>query len=156
MPKFKTAYGNNPRQKFATRGPSRTHQSEVAQCDINTIMSKYEKTGILSHTTSFEPHFADFTDTPTDYQESMNAVIEADEMFSQLPAKIRRRFHNNAGAFIDFAADPDNADEMVRLGLAKKPAEPAISAKADHTPQKPKEPSKAPPKPAEGEKPTEE
>lgn len=115
---FRTAYGEKFRQPFETTGPSRAHQSFKAECDINTIMQRYEKTGILEHRNNFQGQYGDFTDTPSDYQESLNIVLAADEMFSTLPAGVRRRFHNDAGAFIDFAGNPQNRDELVKLGLA--------------------------------------
>jgi len=147
MPEFRTAYGESFRQIFETTGPSATHQASKAECDVNTIMAKYQKTGVLEHRNSFEGQYADFTDTPADYQESLNAVLLADEMFASLPSTMRRRFHNDAAAFIEFVGNPDNAETLVELGLAHapkaapeaQPASPAPKAK-----EKPTPPSAAP------------
>jgi len=137
--RFKTAYGNNPRKQFQTSGPSLTQTSFQRECDINTIMARFEKTGVLEHRNNFQGQYADFTNTPGDYHEAMNAVLEADEMFGSLPARVRARFHNDAGAFLDFVGNPDNADEMVKLGLATarqvapqvlEPSDPPRSKKA--------------------------
>jgi len=117
-PVFKTAYQPSQRYYAPLHGKSLTHQSMAAECDINTIMKKYEKTGVLEHRNRFEGAYGDFSNVPESYHESMNAVIAAEEMFSTLPARVRRRFHNDPGAFIDFATNPDHAQDMIDLGLA--------------------------------------
>ena len=116
---FRTAYGERFRVPFSTDPRSLTHQSEAAACDINAIMAKYEKTGILEHRNTFSGQYGDFTDLPQDYHASMNAVLEAREMFDTLPAAVRRRFSNGPGVFLDFVADKSNGDELVRMGLAE-------------------------------------
>lgn len=118
---FRTAYGPRTPVRFATTGVSLTHQSMAKECDINEIMSKWQKTGILEHRNSFEGHYGDFTNLPMDYSASMNAVIEAETMFNTLPSSIRRKFGNDPGSFIDFVADPKNKDQLIEMGLAKKP-----------------------------------
>lgn len=141
---FITAYGPKKRVIFNTAGPSLTHQSMKKECDINGIMARFEKTGILEHRNRFEGSYGDFTQTPNDYHESMNAVIAANDMFMTLPAKIRKRFQNDPGAYLDFVTDPDNIDEMVKLGLATKRPQEAVIDDPDPTPQKkPNGPSEA-------------
>jgi phage internal scaffolding protein len=145
MPSFRKAYDKSSRYTFSTTGPSLTHQSMAPECDINTIMKKYEKTGILEHRNNFEGQYADFTNTPSDYHESMNAVIAADEMFQTLPSGVRRRFHNDPGYFLDFVGNPANQDEIIKLGLATRVPEPDLVDPATPTPKKASTPSKAAP-----------
>jgi len=139
--KFLTAYGAKKPVRFATDPVSMTHQSEAPQCDINTIMLKYQKTGVLNHVNRFEGRYADLTATPTDYHESMNAVLAAQEMFEALPSSIRKRFHNDPGAYVEFVSNPENAEEMIRLGLATA-RQGASDVIEDPTP--PKKPKAAP------------
>lgn len=134
------------RVQFSTTGVSLTHQSMKRECDINAIMSKWQKTGILEHRNNYQGQYGDFTNTPQDYQESMNQVLAAQEMFESLPSSVRRRFGNDPGAFLDFVADPDNLDEMKKMGLTKaetsliedegspKPAKPVTKPKGESTP----------------------
>lgn len=147
MPKFKTAYASRSRVHPLLNPKSLTHQSMAPECDINGIMKKYERTGILEHRNNFQGQYGNFIDGPADYHEAMNAVIEADEMFQTLPAGIRRRFHNDAGAFLEYANDPDNAEDMVRMGLAERrepdPAPPTPKTK----PSASKPPSSEPAEP---------
>lgn len=120
MTQFKTAFGKKERVTFETVGPSAAHQEFREECDINNVMKKYERTGILEHRNRFEGSYGNFLDIPSDYHEAMGAVLEAEEMFMSLPSKVRKRFHNDAGAFVDFATNPDNQDELISLGLATK------------------------------------
>lgn len=133
-----------PRVQFSTTGPSLTKQSHMKECDINLIMAKWEKTGILEHRNTHEGSYGDFTSAPGDYQESLNAVLDAETMFSELPSKIRRRFGNDPGQFLDFVQDPDNADEMVSLGLSDGPSKDEV-LEDPPTPPKPAKTAPTPP-----------
>jgi len=98
-------------------GPSRTKQSFSRECDINGIMARYEKTGVIEHVQSFSGRYGDFLGFES-YHEACNKVIAAREMFQSLPARVRSRFDNDPGRFVDFASDPENLDELRELGLA--------------------------------------
>lgn len=141
---FKTAYQSHDRETFTCDPVSLTHQSMSAECDVNLIMARFEKTGILEHRNTFEGQYGDFTELPQDYHESMNAVIAANDMFSTLPATVRKRFANDPGLFLDFVADPNNKTELEKMGLAKAPIVELIDA--DDTPPPPA--PKAAPAPA--------
>jgi len=146
VPQFRTAY--QPHQRYPTilDAKSLTHQAMAPECDINTIMKKYEKTGVLEHRNRFQGAYGDFTSVPQDYHESMNAVIAAEEMFSTLPARIRRRFHNDPGAFIDYATNPENGPELVAMGLATSRETQGSSDDVIEPPAKPKAPPQSPAK----------
>lgn len=95
----------------------KTKQSFTAQCDVNTIVKRWEATGAPSHVARGEPHYGDYSNV-TDYQTAVRAVHGAEAMFAALPAKLRDRMGNNPAEFIRFVGDPANADELVELGLA--------------------------------------
>jgi len=95
----------------------RTKQSMKDECDINLIMKKFEKTGILPDMIKENPQYGDFSE-PIEYRESLEIVRHAKEQFENLSAKVRARFDNNPEAFLEFATNPENAKEMVDLGLA--------------------------------------
>jgi len=106
-----------------------TKQSFRDECNINNILAKYQKTGLLEFVNKNQPQYADFTGF--DFMNAMNTVAKANEMFEQLPASVRKRFNNEPGEFMAFVDDAANTDEAVRLGLATKrepaPLEPALS-----------------------------
>jgi phage internal scaffolding protein len=96
----------------------RTKNSFVNECDINSIMAKYEKTGILpTMNMRGTPMYGDFTNLPS-YQEACNIVLKAQEQFDSLPMDIRERFNNEPDKFMEFVNDSKNEEEMIKMGLA--------------------------------------
>lgn len=108
--------GEGPHVAF---GKSLTRQSEAEACDINVIMRRYEKTGILPE--GVEGFFADVSNIG-DYRAVQEKLEVGKEIFYQLPAVEREKFRNDVGTFLDFAADPGSVPELVRLGLLPKSA----------------------------------
>lgn len=129
---FKTRFAKNPRLKISFPAQGRTKQSFKDECDINNIMKKFQRTGQLPDMIRKEPRYGDFAD-PVDFQDSMNLVIFAQEQFDALPAHVRERFANQPVRFLEFATNPANAEELVKMGLATKrepkPSPEPISAK---------------------------
>lgn len=106
------------RKTFKTVGESLTHQSMAPECDINRIMLKWQKTGVIEHRNEFQGQYGDFSEVPT-YQEAMDKVIRGQEVFMTLPSTVRKQFENDPGQFLEFATDPKNHDQMVEMGLAE-------------------------------------
>lgn len=106
-----------PRKETRTKpkGKSRTRQSHAAECDINNIIKKFQKTGALDHVAKHGPIYGDVT--AITYHEAQNLVIEADEMFHDLPSSVRAKFENDPRQFMDFVQDDENLEEMSELGL---------------------------------------
>lgn len=98
--------------------PSKTKQSFREECDINNILKKFAATGQINHLRD-NPQYADFS-TVEDYQHALSTVLLAQDQFAGLSAQVRDRFANDPNKFLQFMSDPQNATEMVKLGLAKK------------------------------------
>lgn len=128
-------------------GESLTHQSMAEQTDINYIMAKYEKSGVIQHLNRYQGQYGDFGDVPG-YHEALQRVMDADDMFMSLPASIRDRFGNDPAKFIDFATDKSNLEEMRKMGLAPQPSAPSerSSLGEGDDGKAPKEPKKPEPK----------
>lgn len=105
---------NNP--KSATR----THKSFAKDADINNIMGKYAKTGILVDPLKVDmgrqPRFGDFSDIP-DFGHTLNRIKQAQDDFMTLPAAVRAKFNNNVENLLHFLADPKNIKEAVSLKI---------------------------------------
>jgi phage internal scaffolding protein len=95
--------------------PSLAQQQFKDECDINTILDRFNVTGQLP-VSPLQPQFGDFSGI-RDYQTALNAVLDAQESFDALPARIRERFANDPAAFVDFCLDVANRDEMKAMGL---------------------------------------
>lgn len=101
-----------------------TDQSFAAECDINTIMARYQSTGELPIINQSEAQWLDVTEM--EFQDHMNFMVEARNMFDELPSKIRDRFGNDPGAFLGFASDEANRTELAHMGLLTPEATEAI------------------------------
>lgn len=105
---------------------SLTRQEFLDECDINSLMAKYEKTGILPNSVNGNvPQYLDVTDIP-DYRTTLDMLNEASAAFMALPAVVRKEFDNDPIQFVEFAKDPENLPQMRTWGLA--PPEPAPEA----------------------------
>ena len=107
--------------------PSMTQQHFAADCDINNILARFQETGVAD--LSLIGRHGCFADVASavDYHEAQNLIAQAKEVFLDLPFKVRERFGNDPGRFLDFVDhldDPDNLAEARKLGLLK-PQEPS-------------------------------
>jgi len=103
-----------------TGDPGKTDQSEAKDCDINNIVATYHKTGVLPNQRGLGL-FADVSDAPS-YQDALQTVINAENAFMALDAKIRKRFDNDASQMLSFLEDANNREEAIALGMIDPPA----------------------------------
>lgn len=106
--------------KLMFKGPrskSLTQQQFKNSVNINTIMAKAKKTGVLPVRTN-QPYFGDFS-IVTNYKEMLDKVLAIDELFMQLPSKVRNKFANNPEEILTFLQDPKNEDEAREIGLLR-------------------------------------
>lgn len=109
---------------------SATEQAHATDSDINVIMLRYQKTGVLPQGNGGTLVFGDLSDVPT-YLEAQIILANANESFAQLPANVRERFMNDPSKFLAFMEDDSNYDEAVKLGLVVKPVQPAAETRAE-------------------------
>lgn len=121
MMEIRSAYGKRKRVQVAMDGESLTKQSFKDDCDINKIVKRYQKTGVIEHVSRKRPRFGDAPAAGEDLLSAYLLVEEAEAMFSALPADIRRRFENDPAALLKFMDDPNNQAEAEELGLVAGP-----------------------------------
>lgn len=132
---MRSYFSGRARVQKSFKGRGRTHQEFKDECDINSILKKYTKTGLLPHLVKSEPKYGDFS-SALSYKESLELVLFAQEQFAALPAETRARFQNDPVQFLAFAEDPKNGAELIKMGLAtaaesakaSPPSQPAPSA----------------------------
>lgn len=116
-------YNLPPNPGFENNEPSMTQQHFKDEADINNIMARYQKTGVLVDPltqTTRKPMFDDFSELG-DFRDHQQAVIDAQEMFMELPSRLRARFANDPAELLQWLSDPANKDEAIELGLFSKP-----------------------------------
>lgn len=95
--------------------PSMTQQQFKDETDINLIVEKYSKSGQFPQYGKIGI-YADYSEIK-DYQGMLQTVMDAQESFNQLDAKVRYKFQNDPAQLIKFMQDPKNHDEGVKLGI---------------------------------------
>lgn len=104
--------------------PTLTQQHFRQECDINFIMDRYNRTGMLPQNANIsEAFYGDVSDS-FDYRSSLEAIQAADEAFASLPAAVRQRFANDPSQLIDFLHDSGNRAEAISLGLISPDPDP--------------------------------
>lgn len=100
--------------------PSMTKQAFKKECDINFIVSQYERTGEFPYVNPAEQAFGDVTGL--EFRQMVDTVNAANAAFAALPAEVRNRFGNDARQFVEFCSSKDNAEDLYKLGLAVRPS----------------------------------
>jgi hypothetical protein len=90
-----------------------TQQALANSCDINQIMARARRTGMIPM-----PRAGSYGVSAPTYVEAMRTVADAESHFASLPSRIRDRFSNSPARFLDFVNDLKNRAEMVELGLS--------------------------------------
>lgn len=92
-----------------------TKQAMKDECDINNIMAKYQRTGMLSHISQYAGQYGEYFEI--DFQQAQETLIAGRQMFADLPSTVRKQFDNDPAEFMAFCADPQNKDDMAKMGL---------------------------------------
>lgn len=103
--------------------PTMANQAEKEECDINTLVKRFGLTGTIPQLEKL-PLQMEYVAAMT-YQESLNAIIEADASFMELPADLRSRWNHDPGQFVDFCSKEENRAELIKMGLIAAPPPPA-------------------------------
>lgn len=142
--KFRTAYDPHKPCFFHTEGESLTQQHFQEECDIINIIKRHDRNGIIEHVHRGKARYGDFSEV-TDYREALDLVKNAQEEFNQIPSDIRKKFDNNPGKFYEFVSNPDNKQELIKMGFIEEtqqavaPSSATESASASESHQKAQE-----------------
>lgn len=123
-----------------------TKQSFKDECNINKIMDKFQKTGVISHYANHGPQYMEIA--PGDFLDAQLVIAKAQTMFEELPSQVRKRFDNSPEQFLEFVQNPNNQEEAYKLGLASEPP-----VKPSEQDKPPKKHASASSEPAQGSKP---
>lgn len=119
---FNTRYnpGKSPSLTFSK--PSMTEPQHQNDVDINTIVSRFNRSGVLGTPSQVRDLvFGDFSDLD-DFHDYQNRVADAKERFLALPSRVRAAFENDPGKLLQALHDPDQIGRLQDLGLVKKSA----------------------------------
>lgn len=121
---FYTRFCPPPKCKVMFLKPSLTQQQFKEESDINNIIASVNAAGVVNNPLwagSRQPLYGDFSFIQeSDYMQAQNKLIEANTLFSELPAKVRQRFNNNPADLLHYLENNPDYEEMVNLGLVVK------------------------------------
>ncbi len=123
MVDIKTVYGEKQRVQTVFSGVTKVEQCHRDSCNINSIMSRYHKTGLLPGRGA-PGFYGDFTNVLS-YQDSCDKIMESNVRFMSLPAEVRKEFDNSPAKLLAFLENDDNRDKAIELGILSKP-EPSV------------------------------
>lgn len=149
MPVWKTPYNHDRDFESERTGtynnePSLTKQEFKDDADINIILARFQRTR-EPPPVSLPEHFLDLTGRTT-YFEMASKAADANAMFYMLPAEKRAEHLNDPTRWADAvvrAAETDNLDELVRLGIDAQAAPEQPQAPTTGTPPPPATPAVA-------------
>lgn len=136
------------RQPYHSDKPSRTQTSFAQDADINNIMARIERTGMVP-LSSIPPRFGDYPDLSL--AEALNLVAEANAEFAALPSRLREAFHNSPAVLAQFLTEHSDEDfTLLAQSVGVEPPPASSSAEPDVFEDPPLPPPPATRKPVKG------
>ena len=127
--KIRSAYdGTRVQVKSDNNEPSLTVQEQKDQTDINKILAKYAKTGVIEHVGKYEGQYGDVSGL--DYQTMQNQIAGVNSMFAELPAKERAKFDNDPAKFLDYVSQDNAVSDMSDGSIDNIDNAPEVSSEA--------------------------
>lgn len=109
--KIRSAYdGTRVQVKSDNLEPSLTIQEQKKQTDINHILAKYTKTGVIDHISKYDQTYGDVTGL--DYLQMQKQITEVNNMFMDLPSSERKKFDNDPSKFLDYLSQENAIVDM--------------------------------------------
>lgn len=128
--------------------PSMTDAQYTEDTDVNHIMRRYQKTGLITHISQKQGVYADVSDIP-DLIQANQIAKDAMDAFMRLPSEVRLKFKNNPEEMINFLKNPQNHKEAVTLGLLVDKTPPAKNDNSNDEKKPGKQSTKKSPSPAD-------
>lgn len=122
---IRSAYDGNRVKVGLACGKGRTKQSFKDESNINFIMAKYAKTGVLPQ--ARQDQLGQFLDLPDqiDLHTALQFMDVGSEAFEKLPAQLRKTFNNSPVEFLEALQSADHRDMLIEFGIFNRPPAPA-------------------------------
>lgn len=128
--------GDRRRVIYTCEGESLTQQHMSNDVNINNIMSRYQKTGVIdmSLINNAKGQYLDCTQA-SDYRSVCDQINAIHDMFDRLPAEVRRRLDNSPEYMLDVMANDREFAQELGLIPDDSPAEPVIAKQPEGSEQ---------------------
>ena len=108
--KILNSYSPSVRQAAPKSGPSLTEQHHKKACDINNIVAKYQKTGLVEHVNKHQGTYGDVSGA--DFKAALDLVAEQKSIFYELPSSVREQFDNDPSNYLDLMQTDEGVEEL--------------------------------------------
>lgn len=148
-PRFHCAGGSRTRVHYQSRFDSRGNlvlmedgvindyeaiQSHADSVDIHKILDRFAA-GDVDVLSKVQGFYADFADTPSTYQEILNAVIAGEQTFNSLPVEVKDKFGHSFQRWMMSMGTPEfyaamdvTHDQLVAAAVDKTvPSQPVLA-----------------------------
>lgn len=119
---FNSGYSDRVEVLLICEDETRTKQDQADACNINNIMKKYQKTGLIDHVSKYHAHYGDAS--RVSYEEAFNTTLRTNEVFSELPSTVRAKYDNDPAIWlgaIEGAETPEQFREIMGLPAPESP-----------------------------------
>ena len=130
--KILNAYDKSIRQAHPKCGKSLTEQHHAKTCNINAIMAKYNKTGLVDHINRHQGTYGDVSGA--DFQAAQNLIADQYTIFHELPAAVRAEYDNDPANYLDEVMTEEGQERHAALLNPEpevEPSEPEKTAPAE-------------------------
>lgn len=93
-------------------------QSMAAESDVNVIVAKSRRLGVIPSAHTRPPMYLDLTGIGTAHA-ALTHIARAQQTFEALPAKVREKCGNNIKGYLELLTDKKRRDLAIELGLIK-------------------------------------
>lgn len=100
-------------QVYQNPGQSLTEQHHARACDINTIMARYVRDGVLTHMNDHAANYGDISEL--DFKESMDTIRAVEQEFADLPAYVRAHYQQDASKYLMAISTPEGVENLRSL-----------------------------------------
>lgn len=120
--KVKGRYDDIEKVTYKSDKPSQTKQEYAEQCDLRSVIQRYELTGQfynpldIKHMSPREGVFVDVSDVQ-DIENAQRIIQRANDAFMSIPAAFRKAFDNNPMVFAAVLNTPGALQRMIDAGL---------------------------------------
>jgi len=120
------------RQIAPKTGKTVTEQHHAKTCNINYIIGKYQKTGLVDHINRHQGKYGDVSGA--DFDRAMQLVTEQETVFAELPSTVRAHYDNDVVKYLEHVNTEAGALQHENL-LNPVPEDPEPEKEAPEAPQ---------------------
>lgn len=111
--KIRHAYSPSEPQHHPKCGKTMTEQHHEKHCNINNIMAKYQKTGLIDHVKKHGGTYGDVTGQ--EFKEAQDLIASQKSIFYELPSSVRDQLGNDPANYLNLVMTDEGVGVLNNL-----------------------------------------